>query len=863
MTLLRSQAATADTAVHASRRQHEDLEESIRQAAGRRDALAAVVLEIEMAHAQAAADVDRMQGERLQLLDEQGHSEKSLAAMRDQRVAWEARIHVLEELERRQEGLGLGVQEILRRAAELPERPWNRILGCVGELLDVPLEHAPLLEVALGTRAQMLVTSDMSSLVEYLNHCDGFMLGRVGFLELSPAESGAALTTPPMDVGADLSCEPGIVTRADRLVVEPEQVRGLAARLLSNTWIVETLEVARRIWQRSSGRTRCVTLQGELVDVDGALYAGTVPDGTSVVSRKSELRRLRAEVRQLDGEMAEQLQELTALGRNLTGIDQELAVAENRRQMSGEQSVEARLELADKDRELERLTAERDRVGAAMSGLIREHAAILAELERVESGVEECQNQMAASQAAADAASGELEEIERTLQEVHEETKREQLELATHEERGHALRDAQQRLERDQTHRARQLQQATERLRAAHGTRQSTRLQILDTQSRVAELFARAEQLDAEIAQAEVERTEFRARRSAIHRSEDELHAHRRRLSDACHACELQIRESRHQVETLQARIEEEYQLHLPDLVAEGVSALNQWKGRSENGSPESDADDPAADDAGRSAPATASLLTPHNRHHAPAGQPATGRQLTDPEVRGELESEVQRLRRKLKAMGHVNTEALESLDELETRFGRLSGQLQDLTEARSALEEIIRRINAEGRRMFLESFESIRGHFRELFRKLFGGGEADIVLEDPNDVLECGIDIVARPPGKELRSITLLSGGEKTLTAIALLFAMFRSKPSPYCILDEVDAALDEANVERYASILKDFVQMTQFVVITHRKRTMTAADVIYGVTMEQAGVSKRMSVRFEEVAENGEIRTRGGRAA
>jgi chromosome segregation protein len=388
-------------------------------------------------------------------------------------------------------------------------------------------------------------------------------------------------------------------------------------------------------------------------------------------------------------------------------------------------------------------------------------------------------------------------------------------------------------------------------------------LQILDTQSSVAELFARAEQLDAEIVQAEAGRSDLRTRRTAIHTSEDELHAHRRRLSDASHACELQIREARLQLDTLQIRIEEEYQLKLPDLVAEGVSALNQWKGRSENESPESEADDPAAGDAGRSTPAMGSLPTPPDRHLAPAGRPATGRQLTGPEVRGELEIEVQRLRRKLKAMGHVNTDALESLDELESRFARLSGQLQDLTEARSALEDIIRRINAEGRRMFLESFESIRGHFRELFRKLFGGGEADIVLEDPNDVLECGIDIVARPPGKELRSITLLSGGEKTLTAIALLFAMFKSKPSPYCILDEVDAALDEANVERYAAILKDFVQMTQFVVITHRKRTMTAADVIYGVTMEQAGVSKRMSVRFEEVAENGEIRTRGGRAA
>src|SRR5262249_28638581 len=156
-----------------------------------------------------------------------------------------------------------------------------------------------------------------------------------------------------------------------------------------------------------------------------------------------------------------------------------------------------------------------------------------------------------------------------------------------------------------------------------------------------------------------------------------------------------------------------------------------------------------------------------------------------------------------------------------------------------------IRRINAESRRIFLDTFETIRVHFKELFRKLFGGGDADMVLENPDDVLECGIDIVARPPGKELRSLSLLSGGEKTMTAVAMLFAMFKSKPSPYCILDEVDAALDDANVERYVAVVREFVSMTQFVIITHRKRTMTAADVMYGVTMEQAGVSKRLAVR------------------
>ncbi|MFG0240269.1 MAG: chromosome segregation protein SMC, partial [Gimesia chilikensis] len=154
------------------------------------------------------------------------------------------------------------------------------------------------------------------------------------------------------------------------------------------------------------------------------------------------------------------------------------------------------------------------------------------------------------------------------------------------------------------------------------------------------------------------------------------------------------------------------------------------------------------------------------------------------------------------------------------------------------------------------DTFEVVRGHFQEIFRKLFGGGEADIILEDPDDVLECGIEIVARPPGKELRGLTLLSGGEKTLTAVALLMSIFRSRPSPFCILDEVDAALDEANVERYAGLIDDFKETTQFIMITHNKRSMTVGNVLYGVTMEQSGVSKRMSVRFDDISEDGHFK-------
>jgi chromosome segregation protein len=149
-----------------------------------------------------------------------------------------------------------------------------------------------------------------------------------------------------------------------------------------------------------------------------------------------------------------------------------------------------------------------------------------------------------------------------------------------------------------------------------------------------------------------------------------------------------------------------------------------------------------------------------------------------------------------------------------------------------------------------------VREHFQTLFRKLFGGGQAEIVLDPGVDILESGIEIVARPPGKEPRNISLLSGGERTLTCVALLLAIFRSRPSPFCVLDEVDAALDEANIERFLAVLREFLAWTQFIVVTHSKKTMVGAETLYGITMQESGVSKRVSVRFEDVSDNGEFK-------
>jgi chromosome segregation protein len=173
---------------------------------------------------------------------------------------------------------------------------------------------------------------------------------------------------------------------------------------------------------------------------------------------------------------------------------------------------------------------------------------------------------------------------------------------------------------------------------------------------------------------------------------------------------------------------------------------------------------------------------------------------------------------------------------------------VQDLNDSKVQLEQLINRLNKKSREKFRETFDEIRGHFQEIFRKLFGGGRADIILDETEDILDAGIEIIAKPPGKETRSISLLSGGEKSMTALALLFSVFRSKPSPFCFLDEVDAALDEANNERFNMLVREFQQQSQFVIITHAKRTMSIADVLFGITMQTRGVSKKISVRFGE---------------
>ncbi len=224
------------------------------------------------------------------------------------------------------------------------------------------------------------------------------------------------------------------------------------------------------------------------------------------------------------------------------------------------------------------------------------------------------------------------------------------------------------------------------------------------------------------------------------------------------------------------------------------------------------------------------------------------GETLPDEETSVAIESKYGEVRKKIEALGPVNPQALEEFEEAQQRQEFLQAQRQDLLDSIRDTEGAIGEIDLESRKRFGEAFTAINGNFREMFKVLFGGGTGEMRLTDEDNLAESGIDIVASPPGKRLQSVLLLSGGEKSLTAMALLMAIFQYTPSPFCILDEVDAPLDEPNIERLTKMLKGMAEQTQFIVITHSKRTMEAAQSLYGVTMQEPGVSKLVSVRFNE---------------
>jgi chromosome segregation protein len=742
--------------------------------------------------------------------------------LRERRSGLASRIEVLEGLERSLEGLSAGVREVYAHLEQADPGAWRTVVGLVADVLTVRREFAPLIDLALGEQAQRFLVRDLEEVAQALKERGIPFTGRVGFLPLSvarpaPRPDSAPVVAPGTEHGPALP--PGVIALAERVVrCDEPGLAWLPRRLLGRTLIVRDLEMARAL---AGGRAllRCVTLQGELVEADGTVTVGTHHAETGVLSRKSELRELREQAEALDLHLSEAERDLVDLRERLAELDGRSESQKREIDVLAEQAADLRSRIG---RHRDRRAGLHDEVEVSRS----EITGLEHEIERLDAEWQRAREAAATAEAEVQRLQGCIADAEREIRTLDDERQRRQQEalagkiaFARVEERLTGLRSRHRQLEADLRQRVAECEEATRNRDSARARLTETERGLLAALAALATWHQRKELAERKLTVLSGERTRHRHERQQRLEETQSSRSAWQAQRERAHARELEVNDLRHRLDTLCGRLAEDYQLELASLYREKVE-----KGEWGEHFGESPSGEPATTVADSSAPAPSRMTLE------------------------EANAEIEELRKKLSRLGSVNLEALQELAELEARADALRLQFDDMTGAQKTLMEIISEINGESRRLFTDTFTAVRGHFQELFRKLFGGGMADVVLEDESDVLESGIEVVARPPGKELRSISLMSGGEKTLTAVALLLAVFRNKPSPFCILDEVDAALDEANIGRFTDVLRDFLDRSQFILITHSKRTMACADVLYGVTMAESGVSRRMAVRFED---------------
>jgi chromosome segregation protein len=518
----------------------------------------------------AREQLEREQSARGQLSGQHAQAETRLHELRERRTTAAARLHVLEELEQRQEGIAIGVREILRRAQAAHYPPWNSVLGLVRDLLEVGLEWAPVLEVALGERAQLIAVSSLQPLLTYLNRGAAPIDGRVGFVELNAAESIGNANN------IDFRNRPGVMGRADEFVQEHPRAPGLAQRMLADTWVVDNLTVASQLAAEAQGQGRFVTLQGELLAA-GQLYLGAYPHESSIISRKSELRQLRNELHQLDRGIEACTERQQVLEQNITSLDDRLDAAAEAVQAALQQVSEAAAQLTAQDREvrrLEQLFADQIR---QVEHLFSRRETLESKVRQLEEAIQSEHKQLELQEQQLAGEEAETLEMEQLLADVQTSIRQEQLELAKHEERVRGLKENQQRLSADQLTRQQQLRAVQEQLHRSLQAIDRLEMDSLQAGQQLARRFLQIEQLTSRFREFGTARDQLRTTRRQLAQTEEALEAERRQHAEQLHAAEMELRDAQLRLQTLAQRIEEEFQCSLDELVARGVSAYEDF----------------------------------------------------------------------------------------------------------------------------------------------------------------------------------------------------------------------------------------------------------------------------------------------
>ena len=723
----------------------------------------------------------------------------------------ESKLEVLTQLNREGEGLGSGTQAVLKGLND-PPLIRTAVLGVLANFLEVSSEFIPAIEAALANHLQVILVSDQQAAEAISNQLVEGKHGRAGFISTEAVSRLAAMKMQPLPAEA-------IAWALDRVQVRPDAAP-LVNQLLSNVALAADLRSASRIKERSP-HLAVVTLNGEFVSEQGIVFAGTqANDGSSILKRKTQIRDLEQAGAELRAGLIVAQSNRAELEERVSLIQQ--TIAENREKLQRAQVLESTIqgkismldrEMRETEGKVRSLSWEKNITQERLAGAAAKLETLEAELARLSQESQQFQQKHTVALTEVES----LRDNEESMLELLNELK---VRVATEQQRRENLQ--------------RQRQPLANRLGELRDLISSRQTDIANYEARIdqfkkdnVKLRQTIDSLQEEIGSLEGQVTQLTEEKTthieSVQGVESNLRLLRRQLTEHQEQRgeqEVRSTQFRLRLDSLSEQISRRYQADISSFQPEWESFYEAFQEQ-------------------------------RNRLKGTVDLAVSTRTLGGfAELRPEdwdlVKAGVTEMTERLDAMGPVNLEAIQEYDELEERQRFLEGQHGDLVKAKTELLDIIAQINSTTERLFAETFETVRKNFQEMFTELFGGGKANLLLVDDADPLESGIEIIAKPPGKQLQSITLLSGGEKTMTAVALLFSIYMVKPSPFCILDEMDAPLDESNINRFIKILDRFVHQSQFVVITHNKRTISTADVLYGVTMEEHGVSKLVGVRL-----------------
>jgi len=679
-----------------------------------------------------------------------------------------------------------GYQQAVKQVL-LHARGNNGVRGVVASLMQVPKELERAVEAVLGGALQNVVTSDEYVARDMIGYLRSNKLGRATFLPMTTI-TGRTLSHQERE----LLSMPGCVGVASELISFSPEYRGIMENLLGRTVVAENLDAGIEIMRRGRHAFRLVTLEGDVMHSGGSMTGGSSASRmTSLLSREREIKEHEALLEQLDAQIKDYEARLERGEAFRLEIKQRRAKAfEDLHQAQIDVSIASeRVRTIGNQRENHALSEQRcDLLRAQIAENLAQIDSQLAGARSTQAGEERTSDEM-------NRRTGELSDIlydkREALDSLREQAQALRVTLAAKERDLTAL-------ESDGARMRREIEKIGAELYQAHEQREKLILEHQRSTQQMAADEKEAGDCAAKLVSAQEELTVKQGLRGEqqdkVRTLTQEIDALRETLAqdqDKCHKAEMVLSRTQAELTLMQQRIWDEYEL--------------SYAGAKEF------------------------LKEPFD---LAASDRRTGE-----------------IRREIRAMGPVNVTAVEDYRACRERYDDLSGQRNDLLKAQDDLMGIIETLQRQMERQFMENFRLMQQYFGETFAKLFGGGHAELRLLDEDDVLGCGIEIVAQPPGKKLQLLSLLSGGERALTAIAILFAMLRLKPTPFCFLDEIEAALDDGNISTFADYLRGFSRDTQFVVVTHRKGTMERCDGLYGVAMEEKGVSTMLSVELKDV--------------